>query len=106
MISLRTTWLAAYTSWNTAGAGGIEVLRLEKTGDDEPGLENDLTVIHTAVAGIRMLCIYGQREELEPALEISRLVEVWTMVTENHTAYGTYIEVSPVPTLPQHANWA
>ena len=43
----------------------------------EIGLDDDSTVLWTAAAGIRMLCVHGRREEAEKSQEVIRLTEKW-----------------------------
>jgi tetratricopeptide (TPR) repeat protein len=51
--------------------------RVEKSGEAEPGLDDDATVLCTAAAGIKMLCVFGRRKEAERALAIASIVEKW-----------------------------
>lgn len=51
--------------------------RVEKSGEVEPGLDDDATVLCTAAAGIKMLCVFGRRKEAERALAIAGIVENW-----------------------------
>lgn len=51
--------------------------RVEKSGETEPGLDDETTALCTSAAGIKMLCFYGRREEAERALGIASTVEVW-----------------------------
>lgn len=50
---------------------------MEKSGDDEIGLDDDATMLRCTAAGIRMLCCYGRRKQVERALEISTILEGW-----------------------------
>ena len=45
--------------------------RVEKSGEVEPGLDDDSTALHTAAAGIKMFCNYGRRQDVERAQEIA-----------------------------------
>ena len=51
--------------------------RVEKSGEEEPGLDDEATVLCTAAAGIKMLCVYGRRKEAERALAIAAVIEKW-----------------------------
>lgn len=52
-------------------------MRVEKSGETEIGLDDDTTILRTTAAGIRMLCFYGRREEVERAQEIAIILEKW-----------------------------
>lgn len=51
--------------------------REEKTGEAEPALDDDETVLMTAAECIRALCRYGSRPGAEKARELGRYVEGW-----------------------------
>lgn len=51
--------------------------RIEKTGEPEPSLDNDETVLRTASECIKALCRYGRREEAEKAKDIGKHFEEW-----------------------------
>lgn len=51
--------------------------RVEKTGDQEPGLDDDETVIKTASECIRALARYGSREGAEKAKDLGHFFETW-----------------------------
>lgn len=51
--------------------------RVEKSGEQELGLDDDITAIWTAAAGIRMLCFYGRRKEAERATELGSVLSNW-----------------------------
>lgn len=51
--------------------------RIEKSGEDEVGLDDDATALSTAAAGIKMLCKYGRRKEAEKSLSVANVVEGW-----------------------------
>lgn len=53
--------------------------RVEKSGKREIGLDDDITAIQTAAAGIRMLCLYGRREDAERAQESAVVLEMWLL---------------------------
>lgn len=57
--------------------------RAEKSGEDEIGLDDDSTAISTAAAGIKMLCYYGRRHEVEQSLKITKVVEDWLQKLHN-----------------------
>ena len=51
--------------------------RVHKSGQEEPNLDDDATVILTAAAGLNMLCLYGRRKEAERANELAIILEAW-----------------------------
>lgn len=51
--------------------------RIERTGETEPALDNDETVLRTTSECIKALCRYGSRQGAEKARDISRFVEDW-----------------------------
>ena len=51
--------------------------RVEKSGETELGLDDDNTVLRTTAMGIQMLCVYGQRKEVERAQDICAQLESW-----------------------------
>ena len=57
--------------------------RVEKSGEPEIGLDDDSTVLFTAATGIRILCVYGGRNEAKRSLEIAGLINKWL---EKHRA--------------------
>ena len=51
--------------------------RTEKSGENESGLDDAATVLTTVAAGIRVLCSFGRRREVERASEITEILEPW-----------------------------
>lgn len=51
--------------------------RVEKSGEQELGLDDDATAIWTAAAGIKMLCFCGRRKEAERAAELGNVLSDW-----------------------------
>ena len=51
--------------------------RVEKSGEQELGLDDDATAIWTAAAGIKMLCFCGRRKEAERAAELGNVLRDW-----------------------------
>ncbi|KAL8785832.1 MAG: hypothetical protein Q9213_003139 [Squamulea squamosa] len=51
--------------------------RVDKSGEDEVGLDDDATVLEAAATGLEMLCFYGRRKQLERAQEIAAILENW-----------------------------
>ena len=51
--------------------------RVEKSGENEVGLDDDSTALATAAAGIKMLCYRGRRKDVERSCEITKIVEDW-----------------------------
>lgn len=58
--------------------------RAEKSGEAEVSLDDDATSLSTAAAGIKMLCNYGRRKEVERSLSVANVVENW--LCKLHTA--------------------
>lgn len=52
-------------------------LRIEKTGEPEPGLDDDETVVRAASDCIKALCRYGSKDGAEKAHELSVYFESW-----------------------------
>ena len=50
---------------------------MEKSAEQEPGLDDDETVLLTVSAGMRDLCAFGSRKEAERAREVGILLEKW-----------------------------
>ncbi|KAL8656473.1 MAG: hypothetical protein Q9226_002662 [Calogaya cf. arnoldii] len=61
--------------------------RVDKSGEDEVGLDDDSTTLEATAAGLEMLCFYGRRKHLERAQEIAAVLEKWL----------EHIESSPKP---------
>ena len=51
--------------------------RAEKSGKPEVGLDDDTIILRTASSAIQMLCVYGRRDEAEPANEIAEYITQW-----------------------------
>lgn len=51
--------------------------RVEKSGDQELGLDDDATAIWTAAEGIKMLCFYGRRKDAQRAMELGVILKDW-----------------------------
>ncbi|KAL9079732.1 MAG: hypothetical protein Q9157_001405 [Trypethelium eluteriae] len=51
--------------------------RAEKSGERQPDLDDDDTVLLTAAEAVRLLCQYGSRAEVEKALDVSQKMEQW-----------------------------
>lgn len=51
--------------------------RIEQTGEPEPGLDDDETVLKTASECIKALCRYGSRQGAEKAKDIGQYFEDW-----------------------------
>ena len=51
--------------------------RAEKSGQQEPGLDDHETVLRTTTMGIHMFCTIGRRQEAERAQELAYKVERW-----------------------------
>ena len=62
----------------------LKELRRLQSGEVEPGLNDDSTALHTAAAGIKMLCNYGKRQDVERAQEIADLVEALVARMRRH----------------------
>lgn len=62
--------------------------RAEKTGAHELGFDDDDTALLTASEAVRVLCTYGDREQAEKAMEISRNIEKWMNANLPHSQEG------------------
>ncbi|KAL8906967.1 MAG: hypothetical protein Q9171_006059 [Xanthocarpia ochracea] len=51
--------------------------RVDKSGEDEVGLDDDTTVLEATAAGLEMLSSYGRRKQLERAQDIAAILEKW-----------------------------
>ncbi|KAL8887812.1 MAG: hypothetical protein Q9215_004673 [Flavoplaca cf. flavocitrina] len=51
--------------------------RVEKSGEDEVGLDDDSTVLKATAAGLEMLCLHGRRKHVERAQEIATVLDKW-----------------------------
>ncbi|KAF2714972.1 filamentation protein-like protein [Pleomassaria siparia CBS 279.74] len=51
--------------------------RVEKTGEEDAGLDNDDLVLQTSAEAIRLLCRFGSRKEAEKAVSIGNHIERW-----------------------------
>ncbi len=51
--------------------------RAEKSGEIEIGLDDDATALGTAAAGIKMLCYYGRRKDIEKSLNLAKTTDGW-----------------------------
>ncbi|KAI9824766.1 MAG: hypothetical protein M1832_001594 [Thelocarpon impressellum] len=51
--------------------------RVDKSGEEEPDLDNDDLALETAGAGIAALCAFGNRKEAERAKDIASLMGSW-----------------------------
>ncbi|KAL9093319.1 MAG: hypothetical protein Q9165_004060 [Trypethelium subeluteriae] len=51
--------------------------RAEKSGERQPDLDDDDTVLITAAEAVKLLCQYGSRAEMEKALDVSQKMEHW-----------------------------
>lgn len=61
--------------------------RVEKTGEEEHGLDDDETVLRTASECIKALCRYGSRQGAEKAKDLGQFFEDW--LDKHHpTAHG------------------
>ena len=71
--------------------------RVEKTGENELGLDDDATALVTAAAGIKMLCTYGRRKEAEKALSIASMIEQWLQKLRLGPPQKTVTSANDVP---------
>ena len=71
--------------------------RVEKTGENILGLDDDATALVTAAAGIKMLCTYGRRKEAEKALNIASIIEQWLQKLRPGPPQKTVTSANDVP---------
>ena len=51
--------------------------RFEKSGELDPGFDDDATTLCTVAEGIRVLCVYGNRAEVEKSLQVAEVLRSW-----------------------------
>ena len=56
---------------------GKGMTRADKSGETGFGLDNDETALHTAAAGVSMLCTFGRRKEAEKAQNLTIILKKW-----------------------------
>ncbi|KAL9639740.1 MAG: hypothetical protein Q9164_000752 [Protoblastenia rupestris] len=71
--------------------------RMEKSGELEPGLDDDATTLCTAASGISMLCVYGKRKEAKRAQEVAKVTETWLRDAEIDEAPHTDSSAADYP---------
>jgi len=73
--------LKAYDSYVVIVTRGKD--RSEKSGEEDPHIDDDSTVLRTSAEAIRVLCRFGGKKEAEKALEIGHKIERW-LEQSNH----------------------
>ncbi|KAL8997272.1 MAG: hypothetical protein Q9169_003414 [Polycauliona sp. 2 TL-2023] len=51
--------------------------RVDKSGEEENDLDDDITALEATAAGLEMLCFHGRRKQVERAQEIAAVLEHW-----------------------------
>ncbi|CAO1603885.1 hypothetical protein XANCAGTX0491_007461 [Xanthoria calcicola] len=69
--------------------------RVDKSGEDEVGLDDDSTILEATAAGLEMLCYYGRRRQLERAQEIAAILEKWLEHIESSSKSMVSAEDNP-----------
>ncbi|KAL8756128.1 MAG: hypothetical protein Q9199_003156 [Rusavskia elegans] len=69
--------------------------RVDKSGEDEVGLDDDSSVLEATAAGLEMLCSYGRRKQLERAQEIAAVLEKWLEQIESSSKATVSAEDNP-----------
>ncbi|KAI4281061.1 MAG: hypothetical protein L6R35_005757, partial [Caloplaca aegaea] len=69
--------------------------RVEKSGENEIGLDDDATVLRTTAAGLRMLCYYGHRKQVGRAQEIAVTLESWLERIQSLSEPGANADDNP-----------
>lgn len=69
--------------------------RVDKSGEDEVGLDDDSTILEATAAGLEMLCYYGRRRQLERAQEIAAVLEKWLEHIESSSKSMVSAEDNP-----------
>ncbi|KAL0262247.1 hypothetical protein SLS55_003686 [Diplodia seriata] len=72
--------------------------RAEKSGEEDPGLDDDNTVLRTAAEAVRILCRFGTRRHAEKAKEVGEQIEKWLKQQTPASRPGTATSEAP------HAN--
>ncbi|EKG15875.1 Tetratricopeptide-like helical [Macrophomina phaseolina MS6] len=63
--------------------------RAEKSGEEDPGLDDDNTVLRTAAEAVRILCRFGTRKHAEKAKEVGEQIERWLKQQTPRSRPGT-----------------
>jgi len=96
---------AALAEFNLAGKAlrsYFEILkkgkaRVEKSGEVEPGLDDDATALCTAATGIHVFCVYGRRKEAEHAMEVASTIEAWLKKANPSSPHRSVTKPEGVP---------
>lgn len=91
-IELATKALDSYLQILTKGKA-----RVEKSGEEELGLDDDATSLAAAAAGIKLLCTYGRRIEAEKAMQIAGITETWLQKLHPNSSPRLEISAGDVP---------
>ncbi|KAJ9642805.1 hypothetical protein H2199_004326 [Coniosporium tulheliwenetii] len=51
--------------------------RAEKSGEEDDALDDDDTILRTSAEAVRLLCRFGNRKEVEKAVNISKNIQKW-----------------------------
>ncbi|KAF2854104.1 filamentation protein-like protein, partial [Plenodomus tracheiphilus IPT5] len=73
--------------------------RTEKSGEEDPHIDDDSTVLRTSAEAIRVLCRFGCRKEAEKALEIGHNIERWLEQTNHIQSASDAGSVTSIETL-------
>ena len=71
--------------------------RTKKSGETEIGLDDDATALNAASAGIKMLCSYGRRDDVEKSLGIADTIESWLQRLHPKTPSDPVLSADDVP---------
>lgn len=69
--------------------------RAEKSGEEDPGLDDDNTVLRTAAEAVRILCRFGTRRHAEKAKEVGEQIERWLKQQTPASRPGTATSEGP-----------
>ena len=71
--------------------------RVEKSGETEASLDDDGTALCTAASGIKLLCEYGKRLDIERALQIADLTQNWLSQIDRESSYPAKLNANDNP---------
>lgn len=69
--------------------------RAEKSEEEDPGLDDDNTILRTAAEAVRILCRFGTRKDAEKAKEVGEHIEKWLKQQTPASRPGTATSEGP-----------
>ena len=71
--------------------------RVEKSGEADPGLDDDGTAMFTAATGITTFCRHGRRKDVERSLGIASIIGQWLHKHHQTSSAKTTVSADDVP---------